>query len=76
MYHVSFVDLYSRKTIESKLDEVPCTRDTVELKETDKFYAVRGVSRAINESEGKTIQITIYIEHINHTYWKNSLSQG
>ncbi|EOT46642.1 MULTISPECIES: hypothetical protein [Enterococcus] len=76
MYHVSFVDLYSKKTIESKIDEVPRTGDTVELKEVDKFYAVRGVSRTINESEGKTLQIIIYVEHINHTYWKNSLSQG
>lgn len=76
MYHVSFVDLYSKKTIESKIDEVPRTGDTVELKEVDKFYVVRGVTRTINESEGKTLQIVIYVEHINHTYWKNSLSQG
>ncbi len=39
-----------------------------------KHYVVRGVARDIDEEEGKTDKIVIYLENSNQTYWMNSLA--
>lgn len=76
MHSVRFIDLYTKHSIDSSIDEIPRTGDMLQLTNKGKHYIVRGVARDINEDEGKTIEVVIYLEAINQTYWMNSLAEN
>ncbi|EFU74479.1 hypothetical protein HMPREF9088_0780 [Enterococcus italicus DSM 15952] len=74
MYQVRFIDLYTKHFVDSEIDDIPRTGDMLKLTGRGKHYVVRGVARDIDEEEGKTDKIVIYLENSNQTYWMNSLA--